>query len=74
MTEYEILKQVPTGLNVAVYKDGMEILKLNVPAEQCKTKGMLEAFLKKIAKRELKDKNIPQDVLNITGRQELKGV
>lgn len=74
MTEYEILKQVPTGLNVAVYKDGMEILKLNVPAEQCKTRGMLEAFLKQVGKRKLKNQNIPQDVLDITGRQELRGV
>ena len=70
MTQYEILGETPTGITVAIYHRGKEIAKLNVPAEQCQSKVMLETWLKKQAVKKLPI-SIPRAVLRLKGRQVL---
>lgn len=71
MTEYEILKRVPSGLMVAVYADDVEVGVWNVPADRCQTRSMLEGFLKKVSADRIRKLAVPNDVLNIQGRQPL---
>ena len=72
MTQYEILQRVPTGLKVAIYEDGQEVVVLNVPATQCKTIAMFEGFLRRIAADHIKKMSIPTEVESIKGRRVLR--
>lgn len=71
MTQYEIIKRVPTGIQVTIYSNGQELVTLNVPAVQCQTVAKLEGFLRQIAAREMTNATVPPEVLAIRGRRPL---
>lgn len=71
MTQYEIIEKVPSGLKVKVYYNGQEVLEQNVPASSCRTRAMLEAFLRKVSADKIRVLAVPDDVAKIRGRQPL---
>lgn len=72
MTEYEIIRRVPSGIMVSVYADDVEVGTWNVPADRCQTKSMLEAFLKQVSADRIRKLAVPNDVALIRGRQPLR--